>query len=382
MSRSQLVMKNILRNRRRSLLTAASVAIAIFLLTIFVAAYRFLGASGGVADRTHLLLMVQARTSIVQPIPLSYRARIAKLSGVSVVSPVFWFDGRYKNEDTIIPAIGFDTEVFSAFFTHWKLPEDQKQAFLHEKVAALAGLHTAKRYGLKVGDRIYVSSPTYFGVGLDLIIRGIYESPPDESFLFFHWDYLNEVLGRANLTGQFWVLAKSVDDVPHLMKDIDEEFRNAEIETRTMTVKQVMLSFISWLGNVKLILVSVSGAVAFVVLLILANTMAMSIRERTAELAILRALGFRTGEVLGMITAESLVISLAGAAVGCLAAWVVCRLWRGYPVGGFLLLELEVGWPGTALGLGAATAIGLASTLIPAYRASRLSIAEALRHVG
>ena len=166
------------------------------------------------------------------------------------------------------------------------------------------------------------------------------------------------------------------------MKAVDEQFRDETVQTRTQTVKQVVLNFISWLGNVKLILAGISAAVTFAVLLIVANTMAMSIRERTRELAVLRALGFPGNFLLALLTGESLVISLVGASSGCLAAWAICRAVAGYALGGLLRVNLNTGLPGVLAALGVAVLTSLASTLIPAYYASRMGVAEALRYVG
>jgi putative ABC transport system permease protein len=314
--------------------------------------------------------------------PISYRSRIERLEGVRAVTQVFWFDARYKNENTVIASLSLDPQIVFTFFPNWQLPTEEKERFMQEKVAAIAGRSTAKKYGWKVGDHVHVSSPNYFGVGVDLILRGIYDSEEEHSYLVFHWDYLNDVLGSPNVTGQFWILADAPDDMPALMKAVDEQFREETVQTRTQTVKQFVVNFISWLGNVKLILVSVSGAVVFAVLLIMANTMAMSIRERTTELAVLRALGFSTNSLLTVLTAESLVISLVGASVGCLAAWAICRAVAGYALGGGLLVNLEIGLPGAVSALGVAILTSLASTLLPAYRASRMCIAEALGYAG
>ena len=253
---------------------------------------------------------------------------------------------------------------------------------MQEKVAAIVGRSTANKYGWKVGDYIHVSSPNYFGVGVDLILRGVYDSNEEQSYLVFHWDYLNDVLGSPNVTGQFWILANSADLLPSLMKNVDAQFREETVQTRTQTVKQVVLNFLSWLGNVKLILLSVSGAVVFAVLLIMATTVAMSIRERTTELAVFRTLGFPTNTLLTLLTAESFMISLVGVSAGCLAAWAICRAVAGYALGGGLLVNLEIGLPGALSALGVAILTSLASTLVPAYRASRMSIADALRYVG
>jgi len=378
-----LVSRNLFRNRRRTLLTAGSVAVSILLLVIFWAVYRFLEAPPAAeGDRSHLVLIVMARTSLIQPMPLSYRARIERMPGVRAVTQVFWFDARYKNEDTVIASLSLDPKIVRTFFPDWQLSSALWDQFLHERTAAIASRQLAAKYGWKLGDHIYVSSPSYFGRGVDLTLRGIYEGKEEQSYLVFHWDYLDEVLGRPNVTLQFWILAESPEVVPGLMKQVDVEFRNETVQTLTQTVKQMTLNFVSWFGNVKLILAGMSGAVAFAVLLIVANSMAMSIRERTSELAVLRALGFRNRQVLALLAAESLAISLVGALAGSLGAWGICRVLAGYTIGGGLLVNLQIGAPGAAFSILCAAVIGLVSTLVPALHAARLNIAEALRHVG
>jgi len=379
----KLVLRNVRRNPRRSLLTAVSVAASITLLIIFFAAYRFLESPpASTTDRSHLILVVTARASLSQLMPVSYRSRIERLKGVRAVTQVSWADARYKTEDTAIAAFSLDPQVLFTFFPDWELPPAEKEQFMHEKVAAIAGRSTANKYGWKVGDPIHVSSPYWFGLGVDLILRGIYDSKEEQSYLVFHWDYLNDRRGSPNLTGLFWILADSADDMPALMKAVDAQFQDETVQTRTQTVKQVVLNFLSWLGNVKLILLGISGAVAFAVLLIMANTMAMSIRERTTELAVLRALGFSTRTLLTLLTAESLAVCLLGASAGCLAAWAICRAIAGYALGGLFLVNLEIGLPGVLSALGVAILTSLASTLVPACRASSMSVAEALRYTG
>jgi len=379
----RLVLHNVLRNRRRSLLTAASVAVSITLLVIFFATYRFLESPpASTTDRSHLVLVVTPSASPMLLMPVSYRSRIECLKGVRAVTQVSWVDARYKTEDTVIASFGLDPQVLFTFFPDWKLPPAEKERFMREKVAAIAGRSTASKFGWKVGDHIHVSSAHFSGVSVDLILRGIYDSEEEQSYLVFHWDYLNDSRGSPNVTGLFWILADSADDMPLLMKAVDEQFRDETVQTRTQTVKQVVLNFLSWLGNVKLLLLSISAVVTFAVLLIVANAMGMSIRERTTELAVLRALGFPTNTLLTLLTAESLVICLVGGSIGCLAAWAICRTVAGYALGGLFLVNLEIGLPGVLSALGAATFTGLASTLVPAYRASRMSIAEALRYTG
>ena len=375
----RLLLKNLLRNRRRTLLTLASVAASITLLVVFCATYRYMNAPP-TPSGFDLVLMVGPRTSLMVPLPLSYRERIAKLRGVAAVTPLNWFDARYGSDETFLPAFACDPETIMKLF-EWKLPANQRQAFLREKVALVAGRKVAEKYGWKVGDHVNLHSPSY-NVTLDLVLRGIYSSSDEESNMAFHWDFLNDALGHPNKPGAYWVLAQTPRDVPRLMKEIDALFRNEDVETRTQTMKQFVLDFLDMLGNVKLILLSVSAAVVFAVLLIVANTMAMSIRERTSELAVLRALGFRMRQVLGLLTAESLVISLSGASAGCLAAWVLFSLIKGYRIGGMMPTYIQVDLPTVALAVTVALAISFASTLVPAYRASRTNIAEALRYVG
>ena len=379
MTRRQLIIKNLLRNRRRTILTFLSIATSITLLTAFCATYRYFGNPLMPSD-FRLLLMVAPRTSLMVPLPLSYGERIARLPGVVATTPVNMVDGLYGGQDDFMFALASDPATFLKVYTDWHLPEDQRAAYIREKTAALAGHRTALKYGWKLGDRIHLRSPGYH-VDLDLILRGIYTAE-DESLLAFHWDYLNDALGRPDKPGGFWVRARTEEDVPRLMQTIDNQFRNGEMETRTQPMAQWMLDMLAMIGNVKLIVLSVSAAMVFAVLLVVANTMGMSIRERTAELAILRVLGFQPKHLLALLAAESLAISVAGALVGCLSAGICFALIGGYRVGGAMPIYIQVDVVTMGVVLSVAIGIGLSSTLAPAYRASHLSIAEALRYTG
>ena len=380
MTRGQFVTRNLLRNPRRTLLTTGSVAVSICLLASFFATYRYMQAppAPGGFD---LLLMVGSRTSLMGSLPLQYAQRISRLPGVAAVTPINMVDALYGGQDTLLFALACDPDAMFQVRNDWRMPEDQRRAFREEKAAFVCSRSTAAKYGWKLGDRIQLRSSGYH-LTLDLVLRGIYASKDDESMMALHWDYLNDVQGRPNRPGAFWVQAQAAEDVPRLMQAIDGEFRNSDAETRTQPMKQFILDFLSMLGNIKLILLGISGAVVFAVLLIVANSMGMSIRERTAELAVLRALGFRTGQVLGMLTAESLAIAVSGAAAGCAVAALLFFLASGYRVGGAMPIYVQVDAPTVAAGFVTAVAVGLVSTLLPAYRASRIEIAQALRSVG
>lgn len=378
---AQFVVRNTLRNRRRTILTVASVAVCACLIAILWATYRYLQAPPEM-DRTHLILSVTARTSVTIPLPVSYQRQIASVPGVAAVMPLFWFDGRYGKDQDLVPALGLDATKLLVFLSNWHVPEDQLRAFVVERDALVAGRKVVDKYGWKIGDHVHLRSPNYFNVDLDLVLRAIYASDGDQSMLALHWDYLNEALGHPDKAGQIWVLARSVDDIPHLMNDIDNVFRNAPMETRTQTLKQLVVNFLGWLGNLKEIMLMISAAVVFAVLLVVTNTMAMSIRERTPELAVLRALGFRARQVLAMLAAEALVISLLGTTLGLALAAVVFRLMEGYHIGGAMPSHIRVDVTTIGFSLLVAIVISLGSTLLPAYRASRLNVAEALRFVG
>ncbi len=379
MTRRQLVIKNLLRNRRRTILTFLSIATSITLLAAFCATYRYL-ANPLMPSEWRLLLTVSPRVSLMIPLPLSYGERIARLPGVVAITPVNMVDGLYGGQDDFMFALAADPAAFLKVYTDWHVPEDQRAAYIREKTAALAGRRTALKYGWKLGDRIHLRSPGYH-VDLELILRGIYTGD-DESLLGIHWDYLNEAQGCPDKAGAFLVRARTEEDVPRLMQTIDNQFRSGEMETRTQPMGQWVLDFLAMIGNVKLIMLSISAAMVFAILLVVANTMGMSIRERTAELAILRVLGFPPRQLLALLAAEALTVSVAGALLGCLLAGAVFALIGGYRIGGAMSIYIHVDVVTVGVVLSVAIGIGLFSTLLPAYRASRKSIADALRYVG
>lgn len=377
------VLRNLFRNRLRTVLTLGSVAVSLFLLAMLSAAYQFLNAPPTGPDQSHLLLIVSPRAAMTMPMPLSYRNRIAALPGVAVVSPFGYIGALYGGKNDFIPAVALDPGTVLEFFGEWKMPGDEDQDFVREKSALIAGRKLAQRYGWKLGDHVHLKSPEYSNLVLDLTLRGIYDATDgDESTVAFHWDYLNDAIERTNQADMFWVRARSAKVVPQLTQAIDAEFHNSPVETRTGTLKQVMLNFLALLGNVKLMLTGISIAVVFAVILVVSNTMSMSIRERTPELATLRAIGFRSGQLLRLVVGESAIVALAGAAVACLGAAGLCRMLSGLAIGGEMPAHITMGVPTVLLVVAVALGISLATTLVPAYRASRLSIADALRYVG
>ena len=330
------------------------------------------------------------------------------------------------------------------------IPPDQLAAWKRERTAALVGNKLMEKFGWKLGDRMTLKG-TIYPVDLEFIIRAVYTDPEDVSMersFYFHWDYFDESLGRPGRTGTFYVKAATAEDIPRLAEKIDGMFRNTDAETKTETEKAFALSFVSMLGNIKLLLNAVCLIVVFTILLVAGNTMAMSIRERTGEVAILKTLGFRQNSILYLLVGESVAIALLGGILGAVGAkttygfihitstmgitfglfyalgvallaaygtWMLfagtsaSRPWMkvtrmvvtllggllalaaGYGFyiatghvmnqGGFLA-DFGVNYGIVALGLGISAGVGLISALLPALRASRMSIAEGLRYVG
>jgi putative ABC transport system permease protein len=375
------VLKNLNRNRRRTFLTLSSVTASLFLLGVLGATYRFINSPSD-SDGTHLVLVVSPRASMTMLMPLWYRDRIAALPGVTAVSPFGYFPGHYGGDDALIPALAVEPQAIFKLLSDWQVPEAQKRAFEGEKSAVVVGRRLAEKYGWKLGDHIHLTSSMFNSLSLDLTVRGIYTSPNDEGAVAIHWDYLNEAMGRLDKASQFWVRARSAEAVPQLTQAIDAIFRDAPVETRTGTLKQLMLNFLSLLGNVKMMLMGISGGVVFAVLLVVSNTMGMSIRERTVEIATLRALGFRTAQIVRVLVGEAVLLSLCGAALGLMLAEGLTRMISGLTVGGLMPAHLSVGGATLAVMTLVALAIGLLSALVPAYHAARLNIAQSLRSVG
>jgi putative ABC transport system permease protein len=223
-----------------------------------------------------------------------------------------------------------------------------------------------------------------FPVTLELHLVGIFNDPLNEQSLYFHYDYLNESLaptsGQRNTVGTFQILADTPSDVPRIAETIDKEFDNSPAPTKTETEQQFALSFVSFLGNLKLFLMAICGAVTFTILLVSANTISMSVRERVREVGVLKTLGFTPSNILGIILGESIVTSLIGGAIGCLLASGMCLVARSGL--GFFVTNLTLTPGVAAISMAVALMVGLVSSFLPAWSASRTSILDSLRFSG
>jgi putative ABC transport system permease protein len=294
-----------------------------------------------------------------------------------------WFGGVYKDPrdpQNFFARFGTEPDKILVVRSEIRMPEDQKQAFLHERTACMIGRPLAEKLKLHLGDKIFVQGDI-FPVNLEFTLRAIYDAPENNEALYFNLEYLEQALGAAKWgeIGTFYVLADSPESVPHIAKAIDDQFHNSPVQTNTESERAFELSFVSFLGNVKVILLSICAAVTFTILLVSANTLAMSVRERVREVGVLKTLGFTRGTILGLILGEAVAISIVGGAVGVLLASALCGVVRMGPAFMDELKHLTIRPPVALVCLAVAAAIGLISALIPAWNASRTPIVEALR---
>ena len=386
---ASLMVKNTLRNKRRSILTIGSIAVSLCILGVLFAMYRalFLGEA---TPAQALRLITRHHVSLTQSFPISHRQKIERIPGVKEVMAWQWFGGTYKdNRDSRNFFARFASEPDRIFKVHpdMEIPEDQKLAFQHERTGAIASAELAKKVGFKIGDRITLVGDI-FPVTLELKLVGIYTTPDGDETLYFNREYLRDALPprspRRDMVGAFQILANSADDVPRIAQAVDKEYDNSQYPTKTESEKAFQLSFASFIGNIKVFLMAICGAVTFTILLVSANTISMSVRERVREVGIMKTLGFTPGAILGIILGESAVISLFGGALGCGLAALLCYAVSHGPAASFMqsLKNLSITPAVALLSLGVAVLIGVISSVIPAWNASRTSILDSLRYSG
>lgn len=378
-----LIFKNTWRNRRRTTLTVLSIGISMCLLGLLIAIYHaFYLADPPPAQA--LRLVTRHRVSLVFPMPESYGSRIRSIPGVREVAIRNWFGGVYKDArdyKNFFARFSIEPEKMFKVYTDIKLPEDQKKAFLADRTGCIIGRELAERLNFHIGDRITIVGDIY-PVTIELTVRGIMDSDLQAGSLYFNREYLEQSLPLAmrGTAGMFSILCENAEAVPRVAKAVDDEFRNAASgETKTESEAAFSLGFINSMGNVKLFLLSICGAVTFTILLVAGNTMAMAVRERVREVGVLKTLGFTPAGIIALLLGESVAIALAGGALGYLLGSGLCVAMRHAPVLFSQIKTLAFGPFVSLVCVSVSLIIGLASSVFPAWRASRLPIVEALR---
>jgi len=375
----RLILANLLRKKVRAGLTAGSFAVALFLfglLAVVRGAFQQGVAVAGV-DR----LVVVNKVSIIQPLPLSYRDRLLRIPGVTQVTFANWFGGVYQDERNFFPQFAIDREGYRQMFSEFLVPDEQWQAFLADREGCVVGEGLAERFRWKLGDRIPIKGTIFPGTW-EFNIRAIYRGrrrQDDTTQFWFRWDYLDERNPyRKGLVGWYTVRVANPDDAVRVVKAIDGEFANSPNETKTDTERSFAASWVKQMGNIEFLILSIGGVVFFTLLLVTGNTMAIAVRERGRELAVLKAIGFSDGFALALILVETVAVAAAGGGIGLALAKLFTL--RGDPTRGllpFFYLPPEA----IALGFGLAIAVGLMAAILPALSAMRLRVVDALRRV-
>jgi putative ABC transport system permease protein len=382
MKYSRLILANLFRKKIRLILTLGSFAVALFLFAFLGVVKDAFGRGADVAGADRLVVI--NRTSIINTIPLSYRDKILRIPGVASITHNNWFGGIYQDEKNFFPQFVIDPENQRQVFPELIVPEDQWNAFVKDRQGAIVGQKTAERFHWKIGDRIPIKTTLYGGGTWEFNIDGVYHGKrpqDDETQFWFQWDYFEEripdrVKGQI---GWYVLRVKSVDDAAAVAKGIDEEFANSPSETKTQTESAFAASWVKQFGNIQFLILAIGAVVFFTLLLVTGNTMAIAVRERTGELAVLKAIGFSDTAVLFFVLGESLVIALIGGLLGLgLAALAIPAL--GAALNG-LLPSLVLSKTILILGLGTAILVGLISGLLPGISAMRMRVVTALRRV-
>lgn len=383
MTLTRFVAKSAFRNKRRSILTVLSITFSLVLLTLMMTVWQQFYIDTGSQESAQRLI-TRHRVSLTQAMPIYYAAKMRTVPGVVAVAPTQWFGGTYKDDkpENMFMQFATDPDELFKVQTDFKIPDDQLSAWQKDRAGTVVDSELAKKFGWKIGDHLFIKGTT-FGANLELTIRGIFVAPQPSMTIYFHHKYLEEAVPFFKDTaGTFGILTDSPEDVTKVGSAIDAMFRNSPAPTKTETEKGFMLAFINSLGNVKAFILSICAAVIFATLLVSANTMAMSIRERTREVAVLKTLGFTRQSILRLYIGEAVTVTLVGGLAGCLLAKLLVLGLAHAPGMGFFFLGMHVSAGTFALAIFVAAMVGFLSAIVPAYHAAKIDIVEGLRYIG
>jgi putative ABC transport system permease protein len=381
----KLLFRNAFRHKLRTLLTLTGLCVAVLafgLLRTVVDAW-YAGVAGSSATR----LVTRNAISLTFPLPLSYRERIRTVEGVKHVSHGSWFGGFYIDMKNFFANFAVDPESFLQLYPEYVLPESERRDFLKDRKGCVIGQKLAKRFGWRIGDTITLTG-TIFPGNWELVVRAIYKGrykTTDETQLFFHWDYLNEYLkkfhGRwADHVGFFFISVTHADLAPVTAEAVDLLFRNSFAETLTETEKAFQLGFVAMTETILMVIRLVSFIVIVIIMAVVANTMAMSVRERLGEYAIFKTLGFGSSYLILMIVGESLLISLLGTCLGVLCTFPAVDLFARTVGEYFPTFHIKT--ETIQLQVAAGMAVGLVAAVFPSWRAATIPIAEGMGRMG
>jgi putative ABC transport system permease protein len=375
-----LLLANLRRKKVRTVLTIGSFVVALFLFGLLGAVRA--GFRQGVdiagADR----LIVIGRTGVIQPLPLPYMERIRRLPGVKDVVHSTWFGGVYQDPKNFFSQFVVEPEAWRGMYPEFRVPDEQWRDFVADRQGVVVGAKLAQRFGWKIGDHVPLKAPGYLGgSSWDFNVRAIYRGTrpqDDEGQLWLQHRYFYEKAPSywQGIVGWYVVRVEDPGAALAVARTIDQEFANSASETRTQTESAFAAAFMKQMGNIEFLIMAIGSVVFFTLLLVTGNTMAIAVRERTNELAVLKAVGYSDGFVLGLVLAESLSIAAVGGAIGL---WLARGMAGQDITGGILPMYLS----GATLAAGAAVALGtgILAGFLPAVSAMRMSVVDALRRV-
>ena len=378
-----LLWANLNRKRLRTWLTLASIVVAFLLFGLMQTLRAALTGGADLAGVDRLVTM--HKMSLIQPLPESYLGRIRGIAGVKAAVPHMWFGGVYQEDRNQLPVMTAEPEAFFQVYTEYNLPPEQKQDWLRDRTGAIVGKVVAERFGWKVGDTIPMRSNIWQqkdGTNVwPLTISGVYEATNgDNQSIYFHHKYFDE--SRSFGKGMIgWVGVRLADpnQSAKIASTIDALFANSSAETKTATEKAFMQGFANQMGNIGALLSAVAAAVFFTMLLVTANTMGQSIRERINEIGVMKTLGFSGPQVTALVLGESLLITALGGVIGLalsslFATALGASLQQFFPV---------IGIPASTYVIGVIliVVLGALAAALPSFQAARLKIVDALRTV-
>lgn len=382
------VLKNILRNKVRTLFTVLSIGLMLFLVTVLYA-YLTSAEEIGATSAQYNRVVVNSSQGLTQLLPRTHLDDVAKTPGARFATSLSWVGGKYRAERANFSQFATDSTSVFKVYDEYSMPESEANAWEDDKTGCVAGRELAEEKGWKIGDKIVLAKDIY-PVDYELTLRGIFDGPdkaPQLKTLFFHWEYLDQGLRdagfemRSGYIGIVVVKAEAADAIPNLMSEIDRRVTNRQ-PVRAMTEQAFQNSFMEMAGNVQAFIRNISLAVVFALVCVAGNAMAMSMRERTREVAVLKAVGFQRRTILSMILGEALAIAAAGGLLGSFGAKLVCDLIPLDRVTGVpQLAQFYVPTTTAAYSLAFSGLIGLASGIVPAWRAAQSSVVDGLRKV-
>ena len=377
-----LIARNSRRHMLRTSLTIVGLAIAVMAFAVIRTTIDawYAGAAAASPNR----LIVRNAISLVFSLPLAYKEKIAKIDGVTAVSYSQWFGGTYIDESNFFVQFAVDPNTWFNLYPEYIIPDSEMADFQSQRNAVIVGRLLADRFGWKLGDAVRLTGTIYPG-DWDFVIRGIYtgaKENTDESQWFFRWDYLDERMkqempGRAGQVGDFVIEIANPADAAGISEEVDSTFDNSLAETLTETEESFQLSFVSMASSIITGLRIISFLVIGIILLVLANTMAMTARERISEYALMKTLGFRAFHIIGLIGGESLFIATLGGIAGIALTFPIAALIHAALTNIFPLFSVDP--INLIMGGVASLAVGLLAAIFPTLKAIRTSIVDGLR---